>query len=91
MAANNTYGIRVFNDSAYTESVAAIPQCLNLTNTCRDMSTSLDPQGWGNNTVVNKACFGAYEYCFAHVAREALAGTLEADVSMDDPDRASYR
>ncbi|KAH8659941.1 Alpha/Beta hydrolase protein, partial [Xylariales sp. PMI_506] len=64
MAVNNTYGISVVNDSVYAASVDAIPQCLNLTATCREAVVSLDPQGWGNNTAVNDACLDAYDFCF---------------------------
>ncbi|KAH8895308.1 alpha/beta-hydrolase [Thozetella sp. PMI_491] len=76
MAVNNTYGIRVFNDSAYTAAVAAVPECLNMTRTCRSMVDSLDPQGWGNNSDVNLACLGAYKFCFENVAGENLLGQL---------------
>ncbi|KAH0200179.1 alpha/beta-hydrolase, partial [Aureobasidium melanogenum] len=77
MAANNTYGIKVFNDTTYAGSVAALPKCLNLTKTCRSLASRLDPEGWGNNTDVNNACASAYLYCFDAVARETQLGNIE--------------
>lgn len=81
MANNNTYGIKLLNDSQYAEATAAIPTCLNLTTTCRSTAASLDPQGWGNNTEVNTACLNAYMYCFGKVAVEDAAGNLPSGVS----------
>ncbi|KAH0154649.1 alpha/beta-hydrolase, partial [Aureobasidium melanogenum] len=77
MAANNTYGIKVFNDTTYAGSVAALPKCLNLTKTCRSLASRLDPEGWGNNTDVNNACASAYLYCYDAVARETQLGNIE--------------
>ncbi|KAG9747976.1 alpha/beta-hydrolase, partial [Aureobasidium melanogenum] len=77
MAANNTYGIKVFNDTTYAGSVAALPKCLNLTKTCRSLASRLDPEGWGNNTDVNNACASAYLYCFDAVVRETQLGNIE--------------
>lgn len=82
MANNNTYGIKLFNESAYAGAVKAVPQCLNLTTTCRGMVDKLDPEGWGNNTEVNQACLQAYAYCFQSVALEDISGYLEAKVSL---------
>ncbi|KAG9664796.1 alpha/beta-hydrolase, partial [Aureobasidium melanogenum] len=77
MAANNTYGIKVFNDTTYAGSTAALPKCLNLTKTCRNLASRLDSEGWGNNTDVNNACGSAYLYCFYAVARETQLGNIE--------------
>ncbi|KAH0337683.1 alpha/beta-hydrolase, partial [Aureobasidium melanogenum] len=77
MAANNTYGIKVFNDTTYASSMAALPKCLNMTKTCRSLASRLDPEGWGNNTDVNNACASAYLYCFDAVARETQLGNIE--------------
>ncbi|KAH0278786.1 alpha/beta-hydrolase, partial [Aureobasidium melanogenum] len=77
MAANNTYGIKVFNDTTYADSMAALPKCLKMTKTCRSLASRLDPEGWGNNTDVNNACGSAYLYCFDAVARETQLGNIE--------------
>ncbi|KAG9836118.1 alpha/beta-hydrolase, partial [Aureobasidium melanogenum] len=55
----------------------ALPKCLNLTKTCRNLASRLDPEGWGNNTDVNNACGSAYLYCFDAVARETQLGNIE--------------
>ncbi|THX08344.1 alpha/beta-hydrolase [Aureobasidium pullulans] len=78
MAANNTYGIKIFNDTAYAASMAALPQCLNYTRQCRELAASLDSsQSSGSDTEVNSACGKAYGYCFNHVARETGLGGLQ--------------
>jgi carboxypeptidase C (cathepsin A) len=77
MAANNTYGLKVFNDTTYASSMAALPECLNLIKTCRAVDQRLNPYGFGNDTDVNKACNRAYEYCFNAVARETALGNIE--------------
>jgi hypothetical protein len=82
MAANNTYGLKVFNDTTYASSMAALPECLNLIKTCRAVDQRLNPYGFGNDTDVNQACNRAYEYCFDAVARETALGNIEGyDVS----------
>ncbi|KAH0282290.1 alpha/beta-hydrolase [Aureobasidium namibiae CBS 147.97] len=77
MAANNTYGLKVFNDTTYASSKAALPECLNLIKTCRAIDQRLNPDGFGNDTDVNQACNKAYEYCFNSVARETALGNIE--------------
>ena len=77
MAANNTYGLKVFNDTTYASSMAALPECLNLIKTCRAVDQRLNPYGFGNDTDVNQACNKAYEYCFNAVARETALGNIE--------------
>ncbi|RFU78906.1 carboxypeptidase s1 a [Trichoderma arundinaceum] len=63
-AYNNTYGLQAINESEYQDALAAVPQCLNLTDTCRRLADELDPDGWGNNKRVNQACEAAYKFCF---------------------------
>jgi len=77
MAANNTYGLKVFNDTTYASSMAALPECLNLIKTCRAVGQRLNPNGFGNDTDVNQACNKAYEYCFDSVAQETALGNIE--------------
>ncbi|KAJ6569504.1 Alpha/Beta hydrolase protein [Mycena capillaripes] len=63
-AYNNTYGLSVINATEYQTALAAVPKCLNLTDTCRALADELDPEGWGNNPTVNAACRAAYGFCF---------------------------
>lgn len=67
MAYNNTYGIKAITEEEYQASLDAWPQCKNLTRTCRSMAEEMDPQGWGNNTDVNDACYYAYDWCFSKI------------------------
>lgn len=67
MAYNNTYGIEAISKEEYQSALGAWPQCKNLTRTCRSMADEMDPQGWGNITDVNDACYYAYDWCFAHI------------------------
>ncbi|KAI4729111.1 alpha/beta-hydrolase [Aureobasidium sp. EXF-10728] len=76
MAVNNTYGLKVFNDTTYATSMAALPQCLNLIKSCRALDSRLNPYV-SNNTDVNIACRKAYEYCITAVARETQLGNIE--------------
>ncbi|KAI5240634.1 alpha/beta-hydrolase [Aureobasidium subglaciale] len=77
MAANNTYGIKIFNDTQYQLAMEALPDCLDYAMSCRNLAKNLDPDGWGNQTDVNNACGKAYQYCFATVARETSLGAVE--------------
>ncbi|KAI5250265.1 alpha/beta-hydrolase [Aureobasidium subglaciale] len=77
MAANNTYGIKIFNDTQYQLAMQALPDCLDYILSCRNLAKNLDPDGWGNQTDVNNACGKAYQYCFATVARETSLGAVE--------------
>lgn len=63
-AFNNTYGIKAIDETQYKTAVSSFPKCKNLTDTCRSMAEKLDPLGLGNSSDVNKACYGAYTYCF---------------------------
>lgn len=63
-AYNNTYGIQVINQTQYESSIAASPQCKNMTATCRTLAAAKDPNSIGNVPEVNKACKGAFDFCF---------------------------
>ena len=80
-AVNNTYGIKMLNDSAYTTAMATIPLCLNQSRACQTMSARLDPLQIGNITAVNQVCLQAYQTCFVGVATESFAGTIPSGVS----------
>lgn len=64
-AYNNTYGLQIINETQYESALAALPQCKNMTATCRALADTKDPAGFGNDTDVNEACLGAYLYCFS--------------------------
>jgi carboxypeptidase C (cathepsin A) len=66
-AHNNTYGLELITEEDYASAVAASPACKNMTATCRDLAAAKDPNGVGNNADVNKACKGAFDYCFANM------------------------
>ncbi|UPX17302.1 uncharacterized protein EKO05_0007668 [Ascochyta rabiei] len=64
-AYNNTYGLQFINQTQYDSALAASPQCKNLTAVCRTLADAKDPGGLGNQPDVNKACLGAFLYCFS--------------------------
>ena len=66
-AFNNTYGIQAMNETVYNFSKSNLPQCQNMTATCRALGDKLDPNGTGANAEVNKACNAAYQFCFSSV------------------------
>jgi hypothetical protein len=63
-AYNNTYGIKAINETQYEAAISASPQCKNMTATCRTLAAAKDPNGVGNVAEVNKACKGAFDFCF---------------------------
>ena len=67
MAYNNTYGIEAISEEEYEASLEAWPQCRNLTRTCRSLAEELDPEGYGNVTDVNDACYYAFDWCFSRI------------------------
>lgn len=66
-AFNNTYGLQLINETQYESALAASPQCKNLTAACRSLADAKDPAGLGNQPDVNKACLGAFSYCFSNL------------------------
>ncbi|KAH7025650.1 Alpha/Beta hydrolase protein [Microdochium trichocladiopsis] len=84
MAVNNTYGIKIYNDTVHASTVSSLPQCMGMVKTCRTMAKSQDPQGWGSNSAVNKACFDAFQFCFGNVAREDDLGLLDSAINKFD-------
>ncbi|KAF2832655.1 alpha/beta-hydrolase [Ophiobolus disseminans] len=81
-AINNTYGIRAINQSQYDAAMAAEPMCKNMTATCRSLAANKDPRSIGNNADVNKACKGAFDYCFKNMhSAYTLSGRNVFDVT----------
>lgn len=66
-AYNNTYSLQLINETQYESALAASPQCKNLTAACRALANAKDPSGLGNQPEVNKACLGAFSYCFSNL------------------------
>ncbi|KAH7082743.1 Alpha/Beta hydrolase protein [Paraphoma chrysanthemicola] len=66
-ARNNTYGIEAISQEDYDAAIAADPQCRNLTATCRSLAAAKDPNGVGNQPDVNRACKGAFDFCFTNM------------------------
>jgi carboxypeptidase C (cathepsin A) len=66
-AFNNTYGIQAINATQYRSAVESAATCKNMTRTCQALADEQDPKGLGNNPTVNKACLGAYLYCFSNM------------------------
>lgn len=65
-AYNNTYGLQMLSDKEYmaaTQAFAGSGGCKELMLLCRKAATQLDPLGYGNNDVVNKACQAALATC----------------------------
>lgn len=69
-AFNNTYGIEAINETQHAAAIASSDTCLNMTASCRSLADAQDPQGFGNDTDVNRACLGAFLYCFGNMHDE---------------------
>ncbi|KAK3306266.1 Alpha/Beta hydrolase protein [Chaetomium strumarium] len=65
MVYNNTYGVRVTNETEYDTAPAMFPACRESVESCRAHAAERDPTGLGNVEEVNKACNEAYLLCFA--------------------------
>jgi hypothetical protein len=66
-ARNNTYGIQAISQEDYDVAIAAEPMCRNMTATCRALAAAKDPNGVGNQADVNRACKGAFDFCFTNM------------------------
>jgi carboxypeptidase C (cathepsin A) len=66
-AYNNTYGLGLITEEEYKSAIEASPTCLKMTATCRALAAEKDPLGVGNQPDVNKACVGAFQYCFSNM------------------------
>jgi hypothetical protein len=64
MAFNNTYGLKIINETEFQRAMKNFPQCQNLTLICRSEISAKDPEGLGNSDAVNTACDDAYKFCF---------------------------
>jgi carboxypeptidase C (cathepsin A) len=64
MAFNNTYGLKIINETEFQMATKSFPQCQNLTLTCRSAISAEDTQGLGNSDAANTACDDAFKFCF---------------------------
>ncbi|KAF5003845.1 hypothetical protein FDECE_9638 [Fusarium decemcellulare] len=74
---NNTYGIQIFNEETYEKLMAAITApdegCYALIDNCRVLVAEGDPERYGTNETVNKACLAAMQVCFVDIQGAYLA------------------
>ncbi|KAF4468384.1 Carboxypeptidase S1 like A [Fusarium albosuccineum] len=74
---NNTYGIQIFNEETYEKLMAAIiaPDvgCYALIDNCCALVAEGDPERYGTNETVNKACLVAMQVCFVDIQGAYLA------------------
>jgi carboxypeptidase C (cathepsin A) len=63
-AFNNTYGFEAITEEQYEFAVAQTETCRSMSATCKELADAKDPEGLGNVADVNKACLGAYMFCF---------------------------
>ncbi|PTU24790.1 hypothetical protein P175DRAFT_049770 [Aspergillus ochraceoroseus IBT 24754] len=91
MAYNNTYGIPAINQTVYDAAMEAWSKpggCKDLITRCRQLALEGDPQMYGNNATVNRACQVANDYCSNNVEGPYIlhAGRGYYDISHFDPD-----
>ncbi|CAG8027262.1 unnamed protein product [Penicillium nalgiovense] len=70
MAYNNTYDIQAINKTVYDLAMDAWSRpggCKDLIMHCRALAAEGDPQMYGNNETVNKACHNADKFCSNNV------------------------
>lgn len=78
MAFNNTYGIRIINETQYAAALGHFPGCRSRVENCRSLAVAKDPAGLGNVNEVNLACVDAYDYCFATMYGGVAKGGVSA-------------
>lgn len=90
-AYKNTYGIQAYSKEVFDATLALVTApkkgCHDLIDHCRDLADAGDPQSFGFNETVNKACNAAKEVCFDKI-QGALAATT--DVRPPSPSRFKY-
>ncbi|KAJ5663381.1 Carboxypeptidase S1 [Penicillium longicatenatum] len=91
MAYNNTYGIETINKTVYEQALHAWSKpggCKDLITECRVLAAEGDPQMYGNNETVNKACQKANTFCSNNVEGPYtnFAGRGYYDITHKNPD-----
>lgn len=68
---NNTYGLEVYDEETYKVVMQNLTDletgCYGLIDNCRALAAVGDPDGFGTNETVNKACVQASGLCFAEL------------------------
>jgi hypothetical protein len=52
----NRYGIEAVNDTTYNGILEAIPECLEMIQSCRDAAAESDPENFGIDASANEVC-----------------------------------
>jgi carboxypeptidase C (cathepsin A) len=90
MAYNNTYGIKVINETVYNQAVndwSKTQGCRELILNCRALAKEGDPLMFGNNNTVNEACVAADQFCSNQVEGVYFYGDRGYyDVAHTNPD-----
>ncbi|KAL4890087.1 Alpha/Beta hydrolase protein [Aspergillus ambiguus] len=91
IAYNNTYGIQTINKTVYENAMKAWSKpggCKDQILECRRLAAEGDPQMFGNNATVNRACSKADQYCSNQVEGPytQFSGRGYYDIAHFDPD-----
>jgi carboxypeptidase C (cathepsin A) len=94
-AFNNTYGFQGITEEQYTYAVSAVEKCREASDACKSIADALDPQGKGNVAEVNKACYGAYDFCFSALHQNYTLNAEARNIfdigARDLPETASHK
>jgi carboxypeptidase D len=71
MAYENTYGLKLINESEYKTAMASWPGCKERVGKCRALAGEKDPKGTGAVKEVNTACREAFKFCFDNMWKPA--------------------
>ncbi|KAI9663280.1 MAG: hypothetical protein M1821_008328 [Bathelium mastoideum] len=90
LAYNNTYGLKGINQAVFQDSLNNFTKpngCVDLTNKCRELGSSGDPDELGLNATVNQFCAEAFVYCFEFVqaAFPELTDRSAFDIAQPNP------
>ena len=91
IAWNNTYGIKIVNDSVLQQMLDAYygpGGCEEQIDLWRQLSVRFDPENIGNNSMVNDVCEDAETFCSNEVRGPYLeySGRNYYDLASMDPD-----
>ncbi|KAI8934484.1 hypothetical protein NX059_008186 [Plenodomus lindquistii] len=83
----NGYGVEAVNETTYNSMVAAIPECLERIQNCRDNATLFDPENLGIDAAVNAICEDAETFCRSEIVTPytATSGRDYYDISTANP------
>ena len=84
MAFNNTYGVKIINQAAYTRAMNVLSPrgaCHEAVARCRQMAAQLDPKNQGINAAVNSACQTASSACYGSEQGFEASGRSSYDIA----------